>query len=151
MQPSHVRSSAPTSEQAKKPDFTPRKIAAGVIWLLACITSWQLVAAVTPGMDGRYQIGIGVLLQAIFTTLERPMLSGRPNKISGVVLILDTLVNAGGIYPFAMRAAAIPAIQMFSTAFNLAPAVSPVAAFLLASLCGFLLAAAPEAVWRWKD
>lgn len=121
-----------------------------IIWLLACVTTWQLIAAVTDGMDWRYQIGMGVLLQVIFTALERPMLNGKPNKVSGIVLLLDTLINAGGIYPFALRVSATPTAQMITTAFNMSSAVSPMAAFLLALLFGFLLAAAPEAVWRWR-
>jgi hypothetical protein len=96
-----------------------------------------------------YQVGIGVLLQVVFTVLERPMLSGRPNKVSGVVLLFDTLINAGGIFPFALRASATPTVQMLSTAFHLDPTVSPVAALVLSLVAGFLLAAAPEAVWRW--
>ncbi len=150
MQP-NVRSAPMPSASTRRPAPPVYKAVAIITWALACVTTWQLVAAVTPGMDGRYQVGIGVLLQVIFTALESPMINGQPNKVSGVVLAVDTLINAGGVYPFAMRAAATPTIQMISSAFNLAPAISPVAAFLLAALCGFLLAAAPEAVWRWRD
>lgn len=120
------------------------------LWALACVTTWQLVAAVTPGMDPRYQIGIGIALQAIFTALERPVLRGRPNKVSALVLLLDTLVNAGGIFPFALRMSATPTAAMVSQTFSLSPQMSPVAAFVVALILGFLLAAAPEAVWRWR-
>lgn len=120
------------------------------IWLLACVTTWQLVQAVTPGMDGRWQVGIGIALQAIFTVLERPVLRGKANRISALVLGIDTLVNAGGIYPFALRMSATPTAAMVSQTFNLAPQMSPAAAFVVSLILGFLLAAAPEATWRWR-
>lgn len=123
---------------------------AAIVWVLACVTTWQLVAAITPGAVWGFQVGAGVLLQVIFTVLERPVLRGRPNKVSGTVLIIDTLVNAGGIFPFALRMSATPTAQMISTTFNLSPQMTPPAAFAVSLLFGFLLAAAPEAVWRWR-
>lgn len=123
---------------------------AAVLWVLACVTTWQLVAAVTPGAVWFFQVGAGIVLQVIFTTLERPVLRGRPNKVSSTVLIVDTLVNAGGIFPFALRMSATPTAQMISTTFNLSPQMTPPAAFAVSLLFGFLLAAAPEAVWRWR-
>lgn len=124
---------------------------AALLWVAACVTTWQLLAAITPGMDWRYQVGGGVALQAIFTALERPTLRGRPNKVSVLVLIMDTLINAGGIFPFALRVSATPTVAMISAAFHISPQITPVAAFALSALLGFLLAAAPEAVWRWRD
>lgn len=121
-----------------------------IIWVIACVTTWQLVAAMTPGMAWYYQVGIGILLQAIFTALERPMLRGRPNKVSGAVLAIDTFINAGGAFPYVLRMSATPTVQMVSTALDIAPQVSPIAALLLSLVLGFLLAAAPEAVWRWR-
>lgn len=122
-----------------------------ILWFLACITTWQLFSALAPEMDWRWRLGSAVLAQAIFTWMERPVLRGRPNKMSGVTLLIDTFINAGGIFPFALRVSATPSAQMVSAALKLAPEISPVAAALLSLLFGFLLAAAPEAVWRWKE
>ena len=133
-----------------RPSLSINQLVAVLLWALACVTSWQLVAAITPGMDARYQIAIGIALQAIFTALERPALRGRPNKVSALVLFLDTLVNAGGIFPFALRMSGTPTAAMVSQTFNMAPQMSNVAAFGVAFVLGFLLAAAPEAVWRWR-
>ncbi len=141
-----------------QPAEAPRAVAAPSInqpiaiflWVVACVTTWQLVKAITPGMIFYYQIGTGIALQAFFTALERPMLRGRPNKVSGVVLLIDTLVNAGGIFPFALRMSATPTAAMISTTFNLSPQITPPAAFAVSLVLGFLLAAAPEAVWRWR-
>lgn len=121
-----------------------------IIWAIACVTTWQLVASVTPGMAWYAQVGIGVGLQAIFTALERPMLRGKPNKVSGAVLGIDTFINAGGAFPYVLRMSATPTVQMVSTALDIAPQVSPIAALALSLVLGFLLAAAPEAVWRWR-
>lgn len=121
-----------------------------LLWLMACVTTWQLIAAVTPGMLWYYQVAIGVALQGIFTALERPVLRGKPNRVSLLVLLIDALVNAGGIFPYALRMSATPTAAMMSTTFSLQPQMSPVAAFGVALVLGFLLAAAPEAVWRWR-
>ena len=131
--------------------FSMNRPIAALLWLAACVTTWQLLAALTPGADWRYQVFGGVALQAVFTALEKPTLRGRPNKVSAIILLIDTLINAGGIYPYALRASATPTAQMMSTAFSLSAQVSPIAAFALSALFGFLLAAAPEAVWRWRD
>jgi hypothetical protein len=121
-----------------------------LLWLIACVTTWQLIVAVTAGMDWRLQVALGVGLQAIFTALERPVLRGRPNRISVVVLGIDALVNAGGVFPYAMRLGAAPTAQMISTATALQPQMTPWAAIGVSLLIGVLLAAAPEAVWRWR-
>src|SRR5262245_55778431 len=121
-----------------------------VIWLLACVTTWQLVAAVTAGVDWRLQVAIGVGLQAIFTALERPVLHGKPNRISVIVLGIDALINAGGVFPYAMRMGGTPTAQMVSAATALQPQMTPWAAIGVSVLIGVLLAAAPEAVWRWR-
>lgn len=139
------------TEVARARSLSINHLIAAVLWVAACVTTWQLLAAVTPGADWRYQIAAGIVLQAIFTAMERPVLRGRPNRVSTLVLLLDTLINAGGLYPYAARIGATPTAAMVSTAFNMPAQVSPVAAFVLAVLIGFLLAAAPEAVWRWRS
>lgn len=138
------------TESRRPPGPSINQPIAAILWVIACITTWQLIASLTQGMWWPYQVGSGVLLQVIFTALERPILHGRPNKVSGTVLLIDTLVNAGGIFPFAMRMSATPTAQMISTTFNMSPQMTPMAAFAVSLLFGFLLAAAPEAVWRWR-
>jgi hypothetical protein len=137
-------------EGRRQIDLSVNQPIAIILWVLACITTWQLVAAVTVGAVWYFQVGAGIVLQAIFTVLERPILRGRPNKVSGTVLIVDTLVNAGGIFPFALRMSATPTAQMISATFSLSPQMTPPAAFAVSMIFGFLLAAAPEAVWRWR-
>lgn len=135
----------------RPPSVSSNHFVAAFLWVVACVTTWQLIAAITPGMVFYYQVGIGVGLQAVFTALERPMLRGRPNKVSGAVLFFDTLINAGGVFPYALQLSNTPTVQMVSAAFKMAPQITPVAAFVLSVVLGFLLAAAPEAVWRWRD
>ena len=134
----------------RRADLSINQPIAILLWGIACVTTWQLVTAVTPGAVWGFQVGCGIALQVVFTALERPILRGRPNRISTAVLLIDTLVNAGGIFPFAMRMSATPTAQMISAAFNMSPQMTPLAAFAVSILLGFLLAAAPEAVWRWR-
>lgn len=147
-QPQLGRTSQPQPIPAA-PSFS--KLVAAAIWLLACITSYQLVAALTPGMDSRYQMGVAVFSQVLLTWMERPVLRGKPNKISGMALLIDTLINAGGAFPFALRISATPTAQMISAALNIPNETTPLAAMFIALIAGFLLAAAPEGVWRWRE
>lgn len=147
---SHLHNGETEPAAASRASLSVNRLIAAILWVLACITTWQLVAAVTPGAVWWFQVAAGVAFQAIFTALERPILRGRPNKVSGTVLLVDTLVNAGGIFPFALRMSATPTAQMISTTFSMSPQMTPPAAFAVSVIFGFLLAAAPEAVWRWR-
>ena len=131
--------------------FSLNKPIAVFLWAVACITTYQLAGALRPDLGLRVLIGVAIGVQIVFTWLEKPVLRGKPNKISSAVLLLDTITNAGGIFPMAMRAPETPAAQMLIAAFNLSPSISPLGAALLSLVFGFLLAAAPEAVWRWKE
>lgn len=134
------------------------RIAAIVIWLLGVGATHQLlmglgiaprVAWTTP----LFWVGVGVAfaVQLLLTVLERPVLIGNPNGISLVVLGVDTLINAGGVFPFAMRIGATPTAQAIATVAEQPSVVSPVVAFAVSVVAGFILAATPEAAWRWKN
>jgi hypothetical protein len=133
------------------PRLSMNKPIAIFLWAVACVTTYQLVGALRPDLSVRSMVAAAIGAQVIFTWLEKPVLRGKPNKISSAVLLLDTLTNAGGIFPMAMRAPETPMAQMVIAAFHMSPAMSPLAALLLSLVAGFLLAAAPEAVWRWKE
>lgn len=141
----------PTRPPIPAPRLSLNKPIAVFLWAVACVTTYQLVQALRPDLELRMLIGAAVGAQVLFTWLEKPVLRGKPNKISSAVLLLDTLTNAGGIFPMALRAPETPPAQMLIAAFHLAPAMPPLGALLLSLVFGFLLAAAPEAVWRWKE
>lgn len=127
------------------------KLIAVLLWALACVTTYQLIRSIRPDITGWVLIAVAVGAQVVFTWMERPVLIGKPNRISAIVILFDTLINAGGVYPMALRAPETPPAQMIIHAFNLAPTMSPVGGALLALVFGFLLAASPEAVWHWKE
>jgi cytosine/uracil/thiamine/allantoin permease len=141
----------PTNRTRVPRGFGFNRVVAIFLWSIACITTHQLVSAIRPDLDWRARIAIALAAQIVFTWLERPTLIGRPNKVSFAVLFLDTLINAGGIYPMALRAPETPPAQMLIQAFSLNPTISPLGGALLSLVFGFLLAASPEAVWRWKE
>jgi hypothetical protein len=127
------------------------KVIAAILWVLACVTTYQLIRVVRPDISGWLLVAVAVGAQVVFTAMERPTLIGKPNRISLAVLLVDTFINAGGIYPMALRMPETPPAQMLISAFNLSPTMSPFGGALLAIFLGFLLAASPEAVWRWKE
>lgn len=145
--------SQPSQPRPMRPLVLPSlsKPVAAVLWLIACFTTFQVVTALTPGMDARWQAGAAIVAQVVLTWMERPVLHGKPNKMSGAALLIDTFINAGGAFPFALRVSATPTAQMISAAANLPAEVTPFAAMIIALVAGFMLAAAPEAVWRWRE
>lgn len=136
---------------AAAPSLSLNRPIAIFLWVVACITTYQFVGALRPDLDQVYMAGTAISVQLVFTWLERPFLRGKPNKISTSILALDTMTNAGGVYPLALRAPETPAAQMIIAAFSMEPSITPLAAMILSLVAGFLLAAAPEAVWRWRD
>lgn len=138
--------------------FSWYKVASVVIWLLGVGATHQLLMGL--GIAPRvawsaptFWIGvlIAFLVQLLLTVLERPVLTGTPNGISLVVLGVDTLINAGGVFPFAMRIGATPTAQAIATVAEQPSVISPVVAFVVSVVAGFILAATPEAAWRWKN
>lgn len=149
---SNVRSQdLPSRGTPRPPRLSMNKPISILLWGIACVTTYQLVSVLNPMLRREYAIAVAIITQIVFTWLERPVLGGRPNKISFAAIVIDTLINAGGIYPMALRAGATPPAQMLIAALKLSPEISPMGGALLALVFGFLLAAAPEAVWRWKD
>lgn len=145
-----VRSEPMGEKRTPLPRLSLNRPIAILLWGIACITTYQLIQVLRPDLALGYTIAAAVVCQVVFTWLERPVLGGKPNKISSATLLIDTLINAGGIFPMALRAAETPPAQMLIAALKLAPEMSPGGGALLALIFGFLLAAAPEAVWHWK-
>lgn len=153
--PAPARPRAPTASSREAPalpgDILLNRVAAVVLWGAAVWTTWLLVASLNPTAPVWLNIAIAVGCQLIMTRMERPALQGRRSTLSWVVLGFDGMINAGGLFPVMLRAGETPPARMIIAAFQLQPDVSAMAALFLALALGFVLAAAPEAVWHWEE
>jgi hypothetical protein len=123
-----------------------------VIWLLGVATTYQVATVLWPSGVWYAALGVALAAQALMTWLEGPTLRGRPNPISLVVLLFDSLINAGGVYILlSARIGQLPAAQMAADVAGTDPTFSPLAVAGVSLLVGFILAATPEAVWRWRS
>jgi hypothetical protein len=76
---------------------------------------------------------------------------GKPSSVGIGALLLDVLMNAGGVYVYVRNIGDTPTVRMLMEAFGLAGDVSPIGAMIVALVIGFLIAAAPEEFWSRKE
>lgn len=146
-----VRSTAPTSAQPQPRErFSIYKIVAVAVWLAGVWTTYLLIARIVDGQAWYTSTIEAMIVQGFLTALESPVWRGRPGPVNVAAVVVDTLANAGGIYPFMQNIGATPPAQMFIQAFRLDGTISPIVAVSLALIFGFILAAGPEALWRWE-
>jgi hypothetical protein len=126
------------------------KIAAVLVWFGAVYTTYLALASLQAGTPWFITLGMAAATQFVLTVAERPILNGRPSWFTGGVLLIDALVNAGGIFPLLRNVGSTPTAQM-AAAGGVAPDVGNIPAILLSLVFGLIIAAAPEALWRMKD
>lgn len=132
---------------------TPREyvsanhVAAGIIWWIACVTTWQFVASLGV-RDLLIAVPLAILGQALLTVVEHPFWGRRRDAVAGVAVIADTMINAGGVWPWMSRLDQTPPWRMLAEGLQLAPGLAIVPALVLSLVFGYVLAAAPERVWK---
>lgn len=141
--------STPTSAQPQA-RFSVYKLIAAALWLVGAWTTYLLIARMVGGQPWIASAIESLMVQSFLTVLESPVWRGRAGPVNVVAVAIDTLANAGGIFPFAENVGATPPAQMFIQAFHLDPNISPFVAIAFALLVGYLIAAGPEAIWRWE-
>ena len=149
MQPQHqVRSAALPS--ARPPRLTPYRAVAIGLWLAGAWTTYLLIDRMVAGQAWYTSAIEALIIQAFLTVLESPAWRGKAGPVNIAAVAIDTLANAGGIFPFTQRIGETPPAQMFIQAFHLDGTISPIVAVLLAIALGYILAAGPESIWRWE-
>lgn len=146
--PPYLRQVRRSEKPASQPTlaFHENRIAAVVIWCLACMTTWQFLVAL--GLDRWAAIPSAILAQALFTILERPWWGRGRDTVAGMAVLADTLINAGGVWPWMSRLDQTPPWQMLADALQLAPGLAIVPALVLCLTFGYVLAAAPERLFK---
>jgi hypothetical protein len=109
-------------------------------------TTHLFLAALTDGSGATLLIGF--LLQLVLTWGERPLWYGRGVWYNGLLLLVDSIINVGGVYIYMTRLNQTDSWQAFAQGLGLSGDVNPLMALILSTLIGVLMAATPEFLWR---
>ena len=121
-----------------------------MVWGFAVVTTQQFLAPLLQqrGLDALTVWAGAFGLQLILTIVESEFWQGQRGQVSAAAVIVDTLINAAGLYPFIGGLGATNVWQMISEATGAAPDVGTAAAVGISLFLGYILAATPERVWR---
>jgi hypothetical protein len=130
--------------------FSWYKAVAVLLWLAGAWTTYLLIDRMVATQAPWVSAIEALIVQTFLTALESPVWRGKPSAVNIAAVVIDTLANAGGIFPFTGRIGETPPAQMFIQAFGLNGTIAPIVAVALALVFGYILAAGPEAIWRWE-
>lgn len=146
-----------------------------VVSILIWLAGWYATSKLIEGLGVQSLLALLVMttaLQGALTVLERPLWCPQvvevvddpenpdapPQEVPQTsdrdiafgALVLDVLINAGGIWMIIRGLDKTPTWQMIVISLNLSSAMSNVVAMVLAFVLGYVIAKAPERVWRWE-
>jgi hypothetical protein len=114
------------------------------------LTTYAFFRAVLAGMD--LPLVIGIALAAEFLLFLGKGLLFDPRRHDGAAgwasVLIDTLLNAGGLWPYVTRVSDTPTAKMVVEAFGLHGTIGHVPALILTLVAGYVLAVAPHRIWR---
>jgi hypothetical protein len=125
-----------------------RKVAAAIAQIGSFTTTWLFIGAI--GMDGWKCFGISLAVEVILTIAKGSILSGKSDILGGAAILIDTLLNAGGLWPYVQRIDHTPTWKMFTESVGLDGTLRQLPALGFALVIGLLLSASPHLLWRHK-
>lgn len=148
-----------TPLNSPRASFTPGKIGAliavGISWVT---TYWCILWIMEPTPETGYATAIGVSIVAeIILTLMKRCLFNKDKSDDGIGwagLIVDAVINAGGILPRAGKLLTFPPIAAILTVVGVNasdPKVNSIGAFIVAISIGALLSVLPHRLWGSGD
>lgn len=119
-----------------------RRIAGWVVQLGSFATTYACIAALK--MPELQTFGLAVAIEgALYYAKKLAFLDGR-DSVGWAAVLLDTLLNAGGIWPFAKLLNGTPTWIMIVEALGLNADLGPIAAFIISLALGFILSVLPH-------
>lgn len=124
-------------------------IGAGLTQIGSFLTTYAFFAAVMSGAYFAVVLAVSGVVEFVLA-LGKSLLfrKRRDGVVGGASVFFDTLLNAGGIWPYARNLAASPPAVMIREAFALSGTISAITVFIIALAIGYLLAIAPHRLWR---
>jgi hypothetical protein len=123
------------------------KIAGGVVWLGGVVTTAMFLSSFVR-LDGLLLLAVAAGVQATLTAIELSFWRGDRNGITVGVMVFDSAINAAGLWPMVRNIDQSNLWWFLVDVTGLAPTMSPAIAGILALIVGFVLAAAPELIWK---
>lgn len=123
-----------------------RKVGAALAQVLSFVTTWMCIHAL--GFDGVVGFFIALGLEFLLLAAKFSFLNGRGEVMGFSAVLIDTVLNAGGMYPYIANIDRTPAWAMFTQALQLEGTARPLAVLIFSLAFGFLLSAIPTWLWR---
>lgn len=128
----------------------PKKIAAFIAQLGSFTTTYLFIDAL--GINGAAGFIVAISVEFLLLMGKNNILSEASDSGSDTLglasIIIDTLLNAGGIWPFVKRLNSTASWIMIAEVAGLKPDLRLFPALIVALVLGFLLAIAPHRFWR---
>lgn len=133
------------------PPMNGNRIAAVIVWLFGVASTWLGMRVFLDGAPVWLPWVVAFLAQFVLTFGEKAIWRGRPSVAGLMALAIDVALNAGGLFPYALKLGETPPAQMIVAVFGGDRQIAPRSAMIAAIVIGFLIAAAPEDLWSRRD
>ena len=150
---------ATTTISKRGPSFNPGKVGALITAAISWLTTyWCVLWIMEPTPETGYTVAIAVsIIAEIVLTLMKRCLFNTDRSDDGIGwagLIIDAVINAGGILPRAGKFLTFPPIAAILALVGIdpsVPAVNSAGAFIVAIIAGALLSVLPHRLWKSGD
>jgi hypothetical protein len=127
----------------RPPRMTANRWAALIVWFGGFLTTWALVYALTADVLKPWAIFVlALVLEAVFTVAKR-----KYDVLGIAFIIIDGLINFGGIWGMVNRFDQTPTWKAFAEAKGLDATLRADPALIIGLVLGFGLAIAPKLLW----
>ena len=123
-----------------------RRTAAIIAGLGSFATTWLFVAAL--GFDDIGGFFAAVAVEFLLAAGKHAILHGKPDALGEFSIGIDTLLNAGGLWPYVLNLPKTAIWAMLGQSLNLDQQLHFIPALVVALAIGFLLSALPFWLWR---
>lgn len=145
-----------STRQSAGPGISAGKIGAVITSIISWITTyWCVLWIMQPAADTSraVPIAVSVVAEVVLVLMKRCLFNAdrSDDGIGWAGIVIDAIVNAGGILPSAGRLLTFPPIAAILTAVGIDAAnkdVNTIGAFLVAVVAGALLSVLPHRLWK---
>jgi len=138
-------------------NFNPGKVGALITAAISWMTTYWCVLWIMEPKDGyALAIGVSIVAEIVLTLMKRCLFNAdrSDDGIGWAGLVVDAIINAGGILPRAGRLLTFPPIAAILTVVGVdtnIPSINSAGAFIIAILAGALLSVLPHRLWKSGD
>jgi hypothetical protein len=150
--------SYPLHDKQDSVAFNPGKIGAVLTAIVSWVTTYWCVVWIMQPTAGEYAapIGVAVVAELVLTLMKRCLFNDdrSDDGIGWAGIIVDTIINAGGILPRAGRLLTFPPIAAILALIGVntaSPTVQSVGGFIISVIAGALLSVLPHRLWHSGD